>query len=156
MSPRANMSDTRNPLVQERMPNFNPENPEVSRDSPMATVTFWEVVFETYFGAAMKQPPPVFSRVNIQNSKTYKQPTKSKGRETYAWALHKATMLCQILRKEINVRISWGRTRYRVGKTSPDQFSITSESNTVPSSQTYDSQNPRTPTERTFWHIISQ
>ena len=62
MSPRANMSDTRKPLVQERMPNFNPENPEVSRDSPsgkpipasMVTVTFWEVVFKTYFGAAMK------------------------------------------------------------------------------------------------------
>ena len=48
MSPRANMSDTRNPLVQERMPNFNRGNPEVSRDSPsgkpilasMATITF--------------------------------------------------------------------------------------------------------------------
>ena len=62
MSPLANMSDTRNPLVQERMPNFNPENPEVSRDSPsgkpipasMATITFCEVIFKTYFGAAMK------------------------------------------------------------------------------------------------------
>ena len=49
MSPRTNMSDTRNPLVQERMPNFHRGNPEVSRDSPsrkpipasMATITFY-------------------------------------------------------------------------------------------------------------------
>ena len=39
------------------------------------------------------------------------------GGERYAWALHKATVLCQILCKEVDARISSGRTWYRVGKT---------------------------------------